>query len=94
MGAAERRAFPDSRYFGTMGNANFAGGYLGLTCAVALPRVPPVRVRRGSGSLSSCGALVTLYALWLTSARNGMVALAAAVALFLFIHRERVPLDR
>lgn len=82
---------PGQRYFGTMGNANFAGGYLGLTApwyylAWRRSRATWVRV-----ALVGWG-VVTLYAIWLTSARNGMVALGAAIGTFLFIERRRIPL--
>lgn len=81
---------PGQPYFGTMGNANFAGGFLGLTApcvyyAYHRSRETWQRVFVG------LWAVGLLSALWFTSARNGMFALGAVVALLLVVHRHRVP---
>jgi tetratricopeptide (TPR) repeat protein len=82
---------PGQPYFGTMGNANFAGGYIGLTTPWLYLAFMRSRETWKRVAVVVWG-LIGLYALWLTSARNGIVALAAAIAAFLFIHRDRVPL--
>ncbi len=82
---------PGQPYFGTMGNANFAGGYIGLTFPwlyFAFLRTRVVLMRVG---LVAWGT-VSLAALYFTSARNGMVALLVGVLVLLVIHRKRVPL--
>jgi O-antigen ligase len=81
---------PGAPYFGTMGNADFAGGYLGLTSPwlyLAYRRCEPGWRRRAVVAWGS----VHIVALYVTSARNGMVAVAAATAALLFVHRRRVP---
>jgi O-antigen ligase len=80
---------PGLEYFGTMGNANFAGGYLALT----MPWVY-LAYRRARATWWRIAivvwAVVQLYALWLTSARNGIIgALPAAIAVIGFIHIRR-----
>ena len=81
---------PGQPYFGTMGNANFAGGYLGLTAPWVFLAYRRARSIRARALVAAAGA-AQLGALWLTSARNGMVALAFAVGALLFIERRRVP---
>lgn len=82
---------PGQRYFGTMGNANFAGGYLGLTAPWLYLAFRRARATWLRVAVVVWG-LVQAYALWLTSARNGMVALVFAVAALGFVYRRRVPL--
>ncbi len=82
---------PGQPYFGTMGNANFAGGYLGLTAPWLYLAFQRAQSRAGRGAVLVIGVL-ELLALWLTSARNGMVALAFAFGALLWVHRRRVPL--
>lgn len=81
---------PGQPYFGTMGNANFAGGYIGLTAPWLYLAFLRARVSWLRWAIVAWG-IVELYALWLTSARNGMVALGAAAAAMLFVYRKRVP---
>lgn len=81
---------PGQPYFGTMGNANFAGGFIAMTSpciywAYHRSRETWQRV------LVGVWGIALLSALWFTSARNGMFALGAAIALLLFVHRDRVP---
>jgi O-antigen ligase len=81
---------PGQPYFGTMGNANFAGGYLGLTAPCLYFAFHRFRLTWQRGLIALWG-LALVSALWFTSARNGMFGLAAATAMLLFIHRRRVP---
>lgn len=82
---------PGQPYFGTMGNANFAGGYLGLTAPCVYFAWHRFR-QRWQRALTVTWGVALLSALWFTSARNGMFALGAAILVFLFVHRDRVPL--
>jgi O-antigen ligase/tetratricopeptide (TPR) repeat protein len=77
---------PGQRFFGTMGNANFAGGYLALTAPWLYFLF--VRFEQTWKRVAIVGwGIVTLYALWLTSARNGILsALPAAIAVIAFVH--------
>ena len=81
---------PGQPYFGTMGNANFAGGFLGLTAPCIYYVFHRYR-ERWHRTLVVVWSVAVLSALWFTSARNGMFALGAAAALLLWIHRDRVP---
>jgi tetratricopeptide (TPR) repeat protein len=78
------------RYFGTMGNSNFAGGYLGATSAwlvFAFWRAKRVLLR-----LVVVGwALVTMFALWETSSRDGMFGALIAACVTVFVFRRRLP---
>jgi O-antigen ligase len=82
---------PGQPYFGTMGNANFAGGYIGLTIPWLYYAFRRTKATWQRVALAAWG-LVALATLYFTSARNGMVAVAAAVFVFLVIHRRRVPM--
>jgi O-antigen ligase/tetratricopeptide (TPR) repeat protein len=78
------------RYFGTMGNSDFAGGYLGASfgwLVYAFWRARRVLVR----VLVVAWAFVTLFALWETSSRGGLVALFASACVGLFVFRRRIP---
>jgi O-antigen ligase len=81
---------PGQPYFGSMGNANFAGGFLGLTAPCVYYAFHRYR-ETWQRALVGVWAFGLLSALWFTSARNGMFALGAAIALLLFVHRDRVP---
>ena len=81
---------PGQPYFGTMGNANFAGGFLGLTAPCLYFAFHRYR-EQWQRVLVGVWAVGLLSALWFTSARNGMFALGAATALLLYVHRDRVP---
>lgn len=75
---------------GTLGNSNFAGGYL----AVTLPfLVFWARVVKQTPVKVLLGALVgiDLLALWYTQARGAMVGAAAGLAAVAFYGRERIP---
>lgn len=76
--------------FGTMGNSNFAGGYLGLTS----PWIYLALVRFGGWKriAVAVAGVAQLYALWITSARNGFIAVGAAALALLIVHRKRVPM--
>ena len=75
-------------YFGTMGNANFAGGYIGLTSPWLYYAFLKSKVTWKKALVVAWG-LVELAALWFTSARNGIIALGAAVAVLGFLHIRR-----
>jgi len=81
---------PGLRYFGTMGNADFAGGYIGLTapCVFYAFRRSDVAWKR---ALVGVWGLAQLWTLWLTSARNGIAALGLAVVALLFLYRRSLP---
>jgi O-antigen ligase len=81
---------PGLRYFGTMGNADFAGGYIGFTtpCVFyAFVRSDAVWKR----GLVALWGLAQLWTLWLTSARNGIAALGLAIVALLFCYRKSLP---
>lgn len=82
---------PGQPYFGTMGNANFAGGYLGLTAPCVYFAWHRFR-EPWQRALTVAWGVALLSALWFTSARNGMFALGAAILVLLYVHRDRVPL--
>jgi O-antigen ligase len=81
---------PGQPYFGTMGNANFAGGFLAVTAPCLYYAFQRYRAM-WQRALVGVWALGLLSALWFTSARNGMFALGAALLLVLYVHRARVP---
>jgi O-antigen ligase len=82
-----QRAF---RYFGTMGNANFAGGLLGASMGWFV--FAYWRARRPlSRTLVVGWAGVTVFALWLTSSRGAFVAAVATALVAIVVFRERLP---
>src|SRR5439155_23019221 len=81
---------PGEKYFGTMGNANFAGGYLGITIPLVFYAFRRTAVRWKRGLVLAWPA-AQLWCLWLTSARNGMIALGVAGLFLLFVYRKNVP---
>ena len=81
---------PGLRYFGTMGNADFAGGYIGLTA----PCVFYAFTRSDSTwkrVLVGVWGLAQLWTLWLTSARNGIAAFGLGALALLFLYRKSLP---
>lgn len=78
-------------FFGTMGNANFAGGFLALTSPWLYLAYTRSRTRR-QRYLLAAAASAQLGALWFTGARNGIIGLAAVAGVLLFAHRKAVPL--
>jgi O-antigen ligase/Flp pilus assembly protein TadD len=81
------RAF---RVFGTMGNSNFAGGFLGATMAVfvfAFWRARSMITR----AVVVIWALITAFALWQTSSRGGLIAAAATAFVAVVVFRARLP---
>lgn len=75
---------------GTMGNSNFAGGYLGI----AVPFLVYVAVTAKSEVTRAILAAVVgldLLALWFTQTRGGMFAAAAGLAVMAWFYRDRVP---
>ncbi len=81
---------PGLKYFGTMGNADFAGGWLGLTvpCVFYAFRRADVVWKR---ALAGLWGVAQIWCLWLTSARNGMAALVLGAAVLLFVYRKSLP---
>ena len=78
------------RYFGTMGNSDFAGGYLGATfgwLVFAFWRAKRLLTK----ALVVGWALVTAFALWETSSRDGLAALFATGCVAVFLFRHRLP---
>jgi tetratricopeptide (TPR) repeat protein len=81
---------PGQPYFGTMGNANFAGGYIGLTSPWLYYAFLKNKEIWKKALIVAWGVL-ELAALWFTSARNGIIALGAAIAVIGFLHIRRAP---
>src|SRR5204862_7554863 len=78
------------RYFGTMGNSDFAGGYLGATfgwLVFAFWRAKRLLVRAGI----VLWALVTVLALVETGSRDGIAAMVVTVCVAVFLFRRRLP---
>lgn len=75
---------------GTMGNSNFAGGYLG-TAVPFLVYTAAAAKRDITRTVLTALAGLDLLALWLTQTRGGMVAAAAGLALMAVLHRELLP---
>jgi len=81
-----RVRFPGS----TLGNSNFAGGFL----AVGLPFVAAFCVTARERRLRIAGlvgAVTVVAGLWATSSRGGIVAAAAGLAVAAILGRERLP---
>ena len=74
----------------TMGNSNFAGGYLGLAVPYLLFLAGSAKTSRGQlfYGLMWVGELLALY---FTSSRGGMIAAGAALLSLAFIYRDRLP---
>ncbi len=78
--------FPGS----TLGNSNFAGGFL----AIGLPFVAASCVTTRERRLRVAGlvgAVAVFAGLWATSSRGGIVAAAAGLAVAAFLGRDRLP---
>jgi hypothetical protein len=76
--------------FGTLGNSNFAGGFLGLMVpwlwyAYRRARAPWLRV------VVVLWSAAHLWALWLTSARGALVAVGAGVGAILLMYHRQLP---
>ena len=75
---------------GTMGNSNFAGGYLGI----ALPFVIYVAATTKKDFTKTLAFVlvgVDVLALWFTQTRGGMIAAGAGVLTMAFAYRDRLP---
>jgi O-antigen ligase len=81
---------PGLKYFGTMGNADFAGGYIGLTAPCVFYAWQRAD-RPWKRALVGVWGAAQLWTLWLTSARNGIAALGLAVLALLFLYRRSLP---
>ena len=76
--------------YGTMGNSNFAGGYLGLAAPwIYFAYMRAVTRRRRI--LVGLAGIVHLVGMTATLARNGMVAFLMVVLLLLYMNRSHVP---
>ena len=79
-------AFPG----GTIGNSNFAGGYLALALPwVLATALAPARRSVRIGLLTVLG--LTALALWCTQTRGGLIGAAAGMATLAVLYRHRVP---
>lgn len=81
---------PGAKYIGTLGNGNFAGGLLGATSPWLLFAFWRAR-RWWSKSLVVGWGAVSLWCLWLTTSRGGMVAMGAAAVTAAVAFRSRFP---
>lgn len=75
---------------GTMGNSNFAGGYLGI----AVPFLVYVAITAKQDVNKTILYVLTgldLLALWFTQTRGGMIAAAAGLLTMAFLLRDRLP---
>jgi len=75
---------------GTMGNSNFAGGYLGM-CLPLFLYMTLTTTRLISRRILQALLVVDLLALWLTQARGGLVAAALGLATVGILYRDRFP---
>ncbi|HLF69688.1 MAG TPA: O-antigen ligase family protein [Actinomycetota bacterium] len=75
---------------GTMGNSNFAGGYLGIAIPLLLYVALSAKeyyVKMGVGVLVGLDAL----ALWFTQTRGGFIAAGVGLLVLAFLNRHRLP---
>ncbi|MEO7804522.1 MAG: O-antigen ligase family protein, partial [Actinomycetota bacterium] len=75
---------------GTMGNSNFAGGYLGI----AVPFVAYVAAAAKSYGMRTALFVflgLDLLALWFTQTRGGMIAAGAGLLAMVFLYRDKIP---
>ena len=75
---------------GTMGNSNFAGGYLGI----AVPFLLYVAITAKNDINKTILYVLTgldLLALWFTQTRGGMIAAAGGLLTMAFLFRDRLP---
>ncbi|MGH9194119.1 MAG: O-antigen ligase family protein [Acidimicrobiia bacterium] len=75
---------------GTMGNSNFAGGYLGLAAPFLLYLALSIRSDFWR-TIAVCGVGLELLALWYTQSRGGMIAAGTAFMFMAFAYRDRFP---
>lgn len=74
----------------TMGNSNFAGGYLGI----AFPFLVYMTASAKKGVqryLLMLAVAADLFALWFTQTRGGMIAAGAGTLTMVFLYRDRLP---
>ncbi len=90
FGWAKTTSRTASPLYGTMGNSNFAGGYLGLAAPWIYFAYMNARSRRQRILIGLAG-LVHLLAMTATFARNGLVAFLMVVLVLLYVNRSRVP---
>lgn len=79
-------AFP----VGTMGNSNFAGGYLAIAAPLFLFVVVSTKDRTWRIILAGAFAL-DLLALWYTQTRGALIAVGVSAAAIAFLYRDRLP---
>lgn len=75
---------------GTMGNSNFAGGYLGI----AIPLLVYAAATAKKDWARTAGFVLAgldLLALWFTQTRGGMLAGALGLLTMVFMYRDRLP---
>src|SRR3989440_6931674 len=75
---------------GTMGNSNFAGGYLAIAAPLFAYVVLSARTRSWRMILGAAFAL-DLLALWFTQTRGALIAAGVALMVWAFLYRDRLP---
>lgn len=75
---------------GTLGNSNFAGGYLAIVLPLFVYATVATRqpILKRAMIVVSCLAVVTL---WFTQTRGGMMGAAAGLGTMAFLYRHRLP---
>ncbi|MGH9282685.1 MAG: O-antigen ligase family protein, partial [Acidimicrobiales bacterium] len=81
---------PPSYPGGTIGNSNFAGGYLAIALPLVLYTALAPSSRRVRTALLAVFGLTAL-ALWCTQTRGGMAGAAAATTTLALLYRHRIP---
>jgi hypothetical protein len=75
--------------FGGMGQSNFAGGFHGIVVPLIVYAVMTTHGWRRV--LFGSVAVLDVFATWFTSARGGLLAIVAGLAVFVFVLRGRLP---
>lgn len=75
---------------GTMGNSNFAGGFLGISAPSVLYLALAARRNLWKALFFTLTGM-ELFALWLTQSRGGLVAAMAGLLAIAFFYREYLP---
>ncbi|MBW3589239.1 MAG: O-antigen ligase family protein [Actinobacteria bacterium] len=75
---------------GTMGNSNFAGGYLGIAIPFLIYMAASAR-REILRYFLFFAVAADLLALWFTQTRGGMIAAGVGIVTMVFLYRDRLP---
>lgn len=81
---------PPSFPVSTLGNSDFAGGWLAITAPLVLHSVVTARNRYMRYTLGGLFAL-DMAALWFTQSRGAFIALGAVIAAVAFLYRDKAP---